>query len=412
MATDTESNLPQEQNTSTSAEVSDERASKRNRINAIIQSIRERKEANGTNNERYTSDNVTIETSGKKGGEKEEIKVERLVDDYDAKNGNGVVSTTVITNSNEFDRKERVRVEDISTQSTLENLSSRNGQITKEQEFTHHREYDKAGNLRHSTYGTYEREEYGSGVIEESFGYEGSRSQSDTRSHEAYFDKKGRMTEKTTHAEIEGSFSMMNDEYTRARRGHDINDATPEDMSGIREETSVRSSSESGTRARTVTYNNDGEIRHSTSGHTNGETETYTSYRNGIFREKDVKVSVDNRGNVEGKQIITRGNGDTKKKELSKSKAEKLLEKMRKALGKSLERFGAEGMQDYANQVPETDTTPRAPLGLVFDRKVDREAVNEISKEKTVANQQRLNEERTITATDILIEKLKGKVLE
>ena len=395
-------------------ENSPERTQKRERINSILQSALDKKKQKVGDETNLTQDQARIELTDEKGHVRatEDIQTSRLVDGYDIENGTGSISTTTITEGKEFDKKGRVRVQEKSSHNISEQLRPALGNSTSEREFSHYNEYDKKGNLRYSKEEIISKDERESSAIGRSSGYADDYSFSESQMTEASFDRKGRTTEETVHSERTGSYPSVSDEYIEARRRHDIYDASQEDMSGIKRIVSAHAKGDTNIQVSDKTFKRNGEIKRSVDGSINGSNESYSSFRNGIFRDKSIEISVDGEGKVSGEQHTTNLRGKTKTKELSESKAAQHLQKMRDLLGNSVERFGAENMQDYGNKAPEQDNTQRPSLGSMFDRKIDKEAVDQISEQQAEHNKQRMNTEKGITATDILIKNLQKKLYE
>ncbi len=132
-----------------------------------------------------------------------------------------------------------------------------------------------------------------------------------------------------------------------------------------------------------------------------GASEIYGKFKQGRNKTQAVEV-ISEKGKTSGTKMVTRNDGTVKKTTLSDRAAIRHLKKLRNGVNENLERLtGAENMEEYAGRVTDVDQEKRMPLGQIFERH-DQNKVNEARDNLDAENGKKLDQQKQISATDIM----------
>ncbi len=354
----------------------------------------------------FTQDGTTVEDTYNNGKTKNSatINVSRAVDTVDP--NAPIVSTTVRTDEEELSRRGKTTSTVTATANTLEKFSSFGGNSKQETNFSHTREFDRQGRLRSEETTRFQDTANEAGALDISHGYNAAHSYGNLQSQSAEFDAKGRTTSEKGHYEHHGSSSSVSDMQQNARRGADLEELSSENLKGLKNYTEAEAQKDGRNQAaaevKTDRYDKNGKLKKSLWGRIReGASEIYGKFKQGRNKTQAVEV-ISEKGKTSGTKMVTRNDGTVKKTTLSDRAAIRHLKKLRNGVNENLERLtGAENMEEYAGRVTDVDQEKRMPLGQIFERH-DQNKVNEARDNLDAENGKKLDQQKQISATDIM----------
>ncbi len=191
-----------------------------------------------------------------------------------------------------------------------------------------------------------------------------------------------------------------------ARRGADLEELSSENLKGLKNYTEAEAQKDGRNQAaaevKTDRYDKNGKLKKSLWGRIReGASEIYGKFKQGRNKTQAVEV-ISEKGKTSGTKMVTRNDGTVKKTTLSDRAAIRHLKKLRNGVNENLERLtGAENMEEYAGRVTDVDQEKRMPLGQIFERH-DQNKVNEARDNLDAENGKKLDQQKQISATDIM----------
>ncbi len=353
-----------------------------------------------------TQDSTTVEDTYNNGKTKNSatINVSRTVDTVEP--NASIISTTVRTDEEELSRRGQTTSTITTTANTLEKFNSFGGNSKQETNFSHTRKFDRQGRLRSEETTRLQNTVDEAGALDISHGYNAAHGYGNLQSQSREFDAKGRTTSEKDHYERHGTSSSVSDIQLNTRRGADLEELSSESMKGLKNYTQVEAQKNGQNPAtaeiKTDRYDKNGKLKKSLWGHIcEGTKEFYSKIKQGKNRDKAVEVISEN-GETSGTRMVTRNDGTVKKTPLSDRAAIRHLKKLRNGVNENLEQLtGAENMEEYIGRIPDVDQEKRAPLGLAFE-KHDPNKINEARGTLDTENGKKLDQQKQISATDIM----------